>query len=97
MAGSDEFKPFMRRLPEFKFWYSVTKAFFIAFMATFFSVFDIPVFWPILVCYWIALFVLTMKRQIAHIIKYRYIPFNTGNQRYGGKKPSKSYAASSAD
>ncbi|KAG0461036.1 hypothetical protein HPP92_021333 [Vanilla planifolia] len=29
--GSDEFKPFMRRLPEFKFWYSITKAICIAF------------------------------------------------------------------
>ncbi|KAK8658498.1 hypothetical protein V6N13_036703 [Hibiscus sabdariffa] len=46
--GSDEFKPFIRRLPEFKFWYSMTKAFCIAFFMTFFSVFDVPVFWPIL-------------------------------------------------
>ncbi|XP_024016222.1 protein RER1A [Eutrema salsugineum] len=66
--GSDEFKPFIRRLPEFKFWYSMTKAFFIAFVMTFFSFFDIPVFWPILLCYWIALFALTMRRQISHMI-----------------------------
>nr|KJB79139.1 hypothetical protein B456_013G035900 [Gossypium raimondii] len=67
--GSDEFKPFIRRLPEFKFWYSMTKAFYIAFVMTFFSLFDVPVFWPILLCYWIVLFVLTMRRQIAHMIK----------------------------
>ena len=36
---------------------------------TFFSVFNIPVFWPILLLYFIALFVLTMKRQIKHMIK----------------------------
>ncbi|GMY05758.1 Protein RER1B [Fagus crenata] len=90
--GSDEFKPFIRRLPEFKFWYSFTKAFCIAFVMTFFSMFDVPVFWPILLCYWIVLFVLTMRRQIAHMIKYKYIPFNTGKQKYGGKK---SYASSS--
>ncbi|KAA3462895.1 protein RER1B-like [Gossypium australe] len=71
--GSDEFKPFIRRLPEFKFWYSMTKAFCIAFVMTFFSVFDVPVFWPILLCYWIVLFVLTMRRQIAHMIKYKNI------------------------
>ncbi|GLJ19224.1 hypothetical protein SUGI_0345390 [Cryptomeria japonica] len=35
--GSDEFRPFVRRLPEFKFWYSITKAFCIAFLMTFFS------------------------------------------------------------
>ncbi|PON86000.1 Retrieval of early ER protein Rer [Trema orientale] len=88
--GSDEYKPFIRRLPEFKFWYSFTKAFCIAFVMTFFSMFDVPVFWPILLCYWIVLFVLTMRRQIAHMIKYKYIPFNIGKQKYGGKKPSAS-------
>ncbi|VVA99293.1 unnamed protein product [Arabis nemorensis] len=95
--GSDEFKPFIRRLPEFKFWYSMTKAFFIAFVMTFFSFFDIPVFWPILLCYWIVLFVLTMRRQIAHMIKYKYIPFSLGKQKYGGKKAYGSSSSSRAD
>ncbi|XP_074583197.1 protein RER1B-like [Curcuma longa] len=94
MRGSDEFKPFIRRLPEFKFWYSITKAFCVAFVMTFFSVFDIPVFWPILVCYWIILFVLTMKRQIVHMIKYKYVPFDIGKQRYGGKKNPRSSSLS---
>lgn len=84
--GSDEFRPFVRRLPEFKFWYSVMKAFSIAFLMTFFVVFDVPVFWPILLFYWLMLFVLTMKRQIKHMIKYRYVPFSFGKQRYTGKK-----------
>jgi hypothetical protein len=86
--GSDEFKPFIRRLPEFKFWYSMTKAFCIAFLMTFFSVFDVPVFWPILLCYWVVLFVLTMRRQIAHMIKHKYIPFSIGKQKYSGRKSS---------
>ncbi|XP_074565279.1 protein RER1B-like [Curcuma longa] len=83
--GSDEFKPFVRRLPEFKFWYSVTKAFCVAFVMTFFSVLDVPVFWPILMFYWIVLFFLTMKRQIVHMIKYKYVPFSIGKQKYGEK------------
>lgn len=95
--GSDEFKPFIRRLPEFKFWHSITKAFCIAFVMTFFSVFDVPVFWPILLCYWVVLFVLTMKRQIAHMIKYRYIPFSIGKQKYGGKKPAAGPSGGRAD
>ncbi|THU42926.1 hypothetical protein C4D60_Mb00t07360 [Musa balbisiana] len=78
--GSDEFKPFVRRLPEFKFWYSITKAFCVAFVMTFFSMFDVPVFWPILLCYWIVLCFLTMKRQIVHMIKYKYVPFNIGKK-----------------
>ncbi|XP_023007341.1 protein RER1A-like [Cucurbita maxima] len=95
--GSDEFKPFIRRLPEFKFWYSFTKAFCIAFVMTFFSIFDVPVFWPILLCYWIVLFVLTMRRQISHMIKYKYIPFSLGKQKYGGKKPSAGSSISNND
>uniref|UniRef100_A0A5B7AVW0 Protein RER1 n=1 Tax=Davidia involucrata TaxID=16924 RepID=A0A5B7AVW0_DAVIN len=84
--GSDEFRPFVRRLPEFKLWFSITKAFCFAFVLTFFSVFDVPVFWPILLFYWLVLFVSTMKRQIMHMIKYRYVPFSLGKQRYTGKK-----------
>ncbi|KAK1298492.1 Protein RER1B [Acorus calamus] len=95
--GSDEFKPFIRRLPEFKFWYAITKAFCVAFVMTFFSVFDVPVFWPILLCYWIVLFVLTMKRQILHMIKYKYVPFNIGKQRYDKRRPGGSNSSLSRD
>ncbi|XBI38368.1 protein RER1A-like [Triticum dicoccoides] len=84
--SSDEFRPFVRRLPEFKFWYSIVKAFCIAFGMTFFSVFDVPVFWPILLFYWVVLFTVTMKRQILHMVKYRYVPFTFGKQRYNGKR-----------
>ncbi|XP_047317958.1 protein RER1B-like [Impatiens glandulifera] len=89
---SDEFKPFIRRLPEFRFWYSITKAFLVAFMLTFFSLLDVPVFWPILLIYWIVLFFLTMKRQIQHMIKHKYVPFDIGKQRYSknSEKPSSS-------
>jgi hypothetical protein len=47
---------------------------------TFFSVFDVPVFWPILLLYWFILFGVTMKRQIAHMIKYKYVPFTWGKK-----------------
>ncbi|CAN7047900.1 hypothetical protein IGI04_025843 [Brassica rapa subsp. trilocularis] len=88
---SDEFKPFVRRLPEFKFWYAATKAFVVAFVMTFFSFLDVPVFWPILLCYWLFLYFLTMKRQIVHMVKYRYVPFDFRKKRYGGNdKPSSS-------
>merc|ERR1719198_1074197 len=85
-SKDDEYRPFIRRLPEFKFWYSLTKAFVVAFVLTFFSVFNIPVFWPILLMYFIALFVLTMKRQIKHMIKFKYVPFNFGKTKYRGKE-----------
>ncbi|XP_054286847.1 protein RER1 isoform X1 [Macrosteles quadrilineatus] len=82
--ANEEFRPFIRRLPEFKFWYSVTKSTVIATICTFFDCFNIPVFWPILVMYFITLFGITMKRQIKHMIKYRYLPFTHGKPKYQG-------------
>ncbi|KAI9790421.1 MAG: retention in endoplasmic reticulum protein 1 [Piccolia ochrophora] len=55
----EEFRPFIRRLPEFKFWYSSTRALAIGFFCTWFEIFNIPVFWPVLVVYWLILFALT--------------------------------------
>lgn len=84
-SESEEFRPFSRRLPEFKFWYASVRAIVIAFFMTFFSIFDIPVFWPILLLYFIALFFLTMKRQIKHMIKHRYVPWSWGKTKFQGK------------
>ena len=67
--SNEEFRPFIRRLPEFKFWYAFTKSTVIGMVCTFFEVFNIPVFWPILVMYFITLFCITMKRQIKVIYK----------------------------
>lgn len=101
--ADQEFRPFVRRLPEFKFWYSTTKAIGIAFVCSWFSVFDVPVFWPVLVIYWLVLFAITstscslafpcpwsyaykvlVRRQIQHMIKYRYVPFTVGKAKYKG-------------
>jgi hypothetical protein len=74
-SKDDEFRPFIRRLPEFKFWFYATRAFLIAFTCTMFDAFDLPVFWPILLMYFIILFFLTMRRQIQHMMKYKYVPW----------------------
>ncbi|KAM9431649.1 protein RER1 isoform 2-T3 [Salvelinus alpinus] len=79
---NEEFRPFIRRLPEFKFWHSATKGIVIAMICTFFEAFNVPVFWPILVMYFIMLFCITMKRQIKHMVKYRYLPFTHGKRTY---------------
>lgn len=84
--ANEEFRPFIRRLPEFKFWYSATKATVIATFCTFFEAFNIPVFWPILLLYFVTLFCLTMKRQIKHMIKYKYLPWSRGKTIYRGKE-----------
>lgn len=59
---------------------SIIRAFVIGFLMTFFEVFDVPVFWPILLFYWVMLFLLTMRKQIQHMIKYKYVPFSFGKQ-----------------
>jgi len=80
----DEFRPFVRRLPEWQFWLSSTRASLVALFCTFSEVFDVPVYWPILVVYFFVLFFLTMRRQIQHMIKYKYVPFDIGRKtRYG--------------
>jgi hypothetical protein len=52
-------------------------------------VFDVPVFWPILLLYFIVLFVITMKRQIKHMMKHKYVPFSFGKTVYAGGKGGK--------
>lgn len=96
----EEFRPFIRRLPEFKFWHSSTRAIAVAFFCSWWGLFNVPVFWPVLVIYCkpryhfkkgtclteslsvIILFSLTMRRQIQHMIKYRYVPFTFGKAKY---------------
>lgn len=84
----DEFRPFIRRLPEWNFWQvlfisyhfatnlhlivcrlSTTRATLIALFCTVFEIFDVPVYWPILVGYFLALFAMTMRRQIQYVFK----------------------------
>lgn len=60
--------------------WSSLKSLWIGLGMTLFPMFDVPVFWPILVLYWLLLFTVTMKRQIKHMIKYRYLPFTTGKK-----------------
>jgi len=70
--SNEEFKPFVRRLPEFKFWYAATRAVVLAFCCSWSEIFNLPVFWPVLVFYWFILVVLTMRRQIQHMLsEYR--------------------------
>lgn len=78
----EEFRPFIRRLPEFKFWLNATKATLLSIFGSLFSIFDIPVFWPILLIYFVVLFTLTMRKQVQHMVKYKYLPFDFGKVKY---------------
>ncbi|PXF46114.1 Protein RER1 [Gracilariopsis chorda] len=88
-ADDDEFRPFVRRLPEFKFWYSTTYATFLAFCATFFKVFDVPVFWPVLLFYFVLLFVATMRRQWYDMKRLKYVPWDIGTKKVYKSDPKR--------
>lgn len=84
-ANEEEFRPFERKVPEFKAWELSFRALLLSFIMSFIPLLNIPVFWPILVVYFVVLFTYTMKNQIKHMIKYRYIPFSWGKKVYKGK------------
>lgn len=89
--ADNEYKPFIRKIPEFRFWYDCCKACLLALACTFVPLFNIPVFWPILLIYFIALFVVSMKNRIQHMIKYRYIPLvNLGKPKFSRSSSTKS-------
>ena len=81
--NNEEFKPFYRKVKEYTFWSRVSLTLFISIICTFFKGFDIPVFWPLLVVYFFLIFGLVMKRQIQHMIKYHYLPWDYSKTKYG--------------
>jgi len=83
LPNKDGEQIFIRKLPEFKAWWNAFKAEIVALFMTCFSCFDLPVFWPILLAYFILLTTLTMKDRIKHMIKHKYVPFSFGKQTYG--------------
>lgn len=86
---SEEFRPFVRRLPEFQMWHSVTVATVCSIFATFFPVFDVPVFWPVLVFYFVLLFVATMRRQWLDMKRLKYVPWDIGAKKTYKSDPKK--------
>ena len=81
--NNEEFKPFQRRLREYTFWSIVLFTFIIGIIVTFFERFNIPIYWPILVLYFIAIFIFEMRKQIKKMIKYHYFPWDVGKMKYG--------------
>lgn len=77
-----EYRPFYRRVPEFKFWYESSKGIIFSYFLTFFEIFNIPAYWPILLVYFITLFTVTMKDRISHMIKYKYVPWSVSKKKY---------------
>ena len=81
-TNSEEFRPFQRKLKEYNFWRVMFWTLLVAIICTFFEAFDLPVFWPLLLFYFVLIFILVMRRQILHMIKYKYLPWDTGKKTY---------------
>ena len=85
---NEEFRPFQRKVKEYSFWSVMFWTFIVAIPMTFFEAFNIPVFWPLLLVYFLMIFFLIMRRQIKHMIKYNYLPWDSGKKTYAHKMPS---------
>jgi hypothetical protein len=48
----------------------------VALLCTTSEVFDVPVYWPILVVYFLTLFVLTMRRQIQYVTSFPFLRYS---------------------
>ena len=81
--NSEEFRPFQRKIKEYQFWHVMFWSFLIGSILTFNEAFDVPVYWPLLLVYFILIFILTMRQQINHMIKYKYLPWDAGKAKYG--------------
>eukprot|EP01054_Gregarina_sp_Poly1_P002087 Gregarina_sp_Poly_1__2086@NODE_154_length_12409_cov_137_944904_g136_i0_p7_GENE_NODE_154_length_12409_cov_137_944904_g136_i0NODE_154_length_12409_cov_137_944904_g136_i0_p7_ORF_typecomplete_len271_score25_88Rer1/PF03248_13/2_2e52DUF3270/PF11674_8/0_033DUF3270/PF11674_8/5_8e03DUF1453/PF07301_11/0_095DUF1453/PF07301_11/6_1e03_NODE_154_length_12409_cov_137_944904_g136_i077348546 len=79
---SGEYRPFLRKIPEFSFWYLGLRATLLALLSTAFDVLDLPVFWPVLVFYFCFLFFMMMKQQIKEMLAHGYIPFSGKKAKY---------------
>ena len=86
--NNEEFRPFQRKVKEYSFWSVMFWTFMVAIPMTFFEAFNIPVFWPLLLVYFIMIFFLIMRRQIKHMIKYNYLPWDTGKKNYSHTIPN---------
>lgn len=78
----DEFRPFLRKLPEFASWVRATRALLLALFLSLWSALDVPVFWPILLLYFLLLFVSTLKQRVQHMIRHRYLPVSLGKPSF---------------
>lgn len=79
-AGDDDYRPFVRKLPEFIFWRRSMTAVLIAHLATLFRVLDPPVYGPLLLVYFLIVAIFNFRSRIAHMIRNRYLPFDMGKK-----------------
>ena len=67
-----ESKPIVRKIGEFKLWKRLFLFSFLALFCSFFECFDLPVFWPILLFYFLLVVITIAYKQYKHMQKYDY-------------------------
>ncbi|CCW72119.1 unnamed protein product [Phytomonas sp. Hart1] len=77
-----EFKPFVPKVQEFIVWKSMMKVILSCLVLVMFPFLDIPVYWPILLVYFVVLCITQMGGRIKHMIRYKYVPWNAGKPKY---------------
>lgn len=65
--------------------WALIQAILISLAATTTRLTDVPVFWPILLVYFLVLFGITMKGRVKHMIEHKYVPWNIGKRVFKGK------------
>lgn len=84
----DEVRPFVAEKQEFGVWKSVCITFLVSIVATFFPFLDIPAYWPILLFYILFLVVFSVGAQISRMLRYNYVPWNTGKKKFVNRAQS---------
>ncbi len=77
----DEYRPMERKLPEFKFWQTATLSVLVVLASTASLATDIPVFWPVLILYFLVAVFVQCRMRVAHMLQHGYVPWD-----FGGKK-----------
>ncbi|XP_059307249.1 protein RER1A-like isoform X1 [Lycium ferocissimum] len=85
IKGSDEFKPLIRQLPEFNFWYAATIDLCLVLTMTFFPVVDVKGCWPLIFISWCLVYGYKMAVVLIKSKRYKYNPFTLIKQKVAGK------------
>lgn len=76
----NDFRPYVRRLPEFDFWKMCTQIIGLAYFVTYFPFLDLPVYKPVLIVYFIFIVIVTCYKLWIHSKKYNYSFFAFGKK-----------------
>lgn len=74
----NDFRPYVRRLPEFDFWKTCTQILVMAYFITLFPFLNLPVYVPMLVIYFVFVVCVTCYKLWQHSKKFKYSLFPTG-------------------